>query len=306
MKKLSNAVCRRINRWMLGAALLAGGALAHADTVVFEDSTGKVVNSALSVGGTSYSVDWYLPSGTASALINVQHGFSRGCGNLRDTSKRMMANGLMVLCINADMSGGAPALAETLGNALVGGQITTPDGRQLPDRIIVGGHSAGGHFATRLGWKLNQIAPHRLLGAILFDPVAAGGFTDNLVAISGAGARPVYAITSNSSLCNQFNNAYGALRQIRSAALASGRDGFVGLQLKSWSTHVDSEGNNTNLIGYAACLQSPPKSYNTGYLRDLSSQWAFDLANGVKMPTAYPGGSYVNALLNGKWATLIQ
>jgi hypothetical protein len=43
-----------------------------------------------------------------------------------------------------------------------------------------------------------------------------------------------------------------------------------------------------------------------GYLRDLSSQWAFDLANGVKMPTAYPGGSYINSLLSGKWAALIQ
>ncbi|WP_374593260.1 alpha/beta hydrolase [Aquabacterium sp.] len=293
-------------RFASAAALLGGCLAAQADTVVFQDSTGKVINASLNVGGTNYSVDWYLPSGTASALVTVQHGFSRGCGNLRDTSKRMMANGLMVFCMNANMSGGAPALAETLGDALVNGGIVTPDGRGIPAKIIVGGHSAGGHFATRLGWKLNQIAPSRLLGSILFDPVAAGGFTDNLVAISNAGQRPVYAITSNSSLCNQFNNAYGALRQIRNAALANGRDGFVGLQLTSWSTHVDSEGNNTDIIGYGACLQSPPKSTNIGYLRDLSSQWAFDLANGVKMPTAYPGGSYVNSLLTGKWATLIQ
>lgn len=288
------------------ALLLGSGAVSQADTVVFQDSTGKVVNTTLNVGGSNYSVDWYLPSGTASALLVAEHGFSRGCGNLRDTSKRIMANGLMVFCMNANMTGGAPALAETLGDTLVNGNVVTPDGRGIPTKIIVGGHSAGGHFATRLGWKLQQIAPNRLLGAILFDPVAAGGFTNNLVAISNGGARPVYAITSNSSLCNQFNNAYGALRQIRNAALANGHDGFVGLQLTSWSTHVDSEGNNTDIIGYGACLQSPPKSYNTGYLRDLSSQWAFDLANGVKMPTAYPGGSYVNSLLTGKWAALIQ
>lgn len=288
-------------------ALVCASAASHAaDKVVFQDSTGQVINTQLVVGGTSYSVDWYLPSGTASALVTVQHGFSRGCGNQRDTSKRMMANGLMVFCMNANMAGGAPALAETLGDALVSGSVVTPDGRSIPNKIIVGGHSAGGHFASRLGWKLQQIAPSRLAGAILFDPVAAGGFTDNLVAISSGGSRPVYAITSNSSLCNQFNNAYGALTQIRNAAMTNGRDGFVGLQLTSWSTHVDSEGNNTDVIGYGACLQSPPKGYNTSYLRDLSSQWAFDIANGVKMPTAYPGGSYVNSLITGKWAKLIQ
>lgn len=288
------------------ATLVCAGAASQADTVVFQDSTGKVVNSTLVVGGTSYSVDWYLPSGTASALVVVEHGFSRGCGNLRDTSKRIMANGLMVFCMNANMAGGAPNKAEALGDALVSGTVITPDGRYVPDKIIVGGHSAGGHFASRLGWKLQQVAPNRLLGAILFDPVAAGGFTDNLVAISNGGQRPVYAITSNPSLCNQFNNAYGALKQIRNAAIANGHDGFVGLQLTSASTHVDSEGNNTDVIGYGACLQLPPKAYNTAYLRDLSSQWAYDMANGVRMPTAYPGGSTINSLLNGNWAKLIQ
>ena len=51
------------------ALLLGAGAASRADTVVFQDSTGKVVNTTLNVGGSSYSVDWYLPSGTASALM---------------------------------------------------------------------------------------------------------------------------------------------------------------------------------------------------------------------------------------------
>ncbi len=279
---------------------------AHADTIVSKDATGTVINSQLTVAGTSYSVDWYLPAATALGLVTVEHGFSRGCGNLRDTSKRIMANGLMVLCVNANMSGGNPALAEALADTLINGSIHTPDGRVVPYKIAVGGHSAGGHFASRVGWKIQQIAPTRLAGAILFDPVAAEGFTDNLMAISQNGQRPVYAVTSNGSLCNSFNNAYGALKQVRSFALSNGRDGFVGLQLTYQSTHVDSEGNNTNFIGYSACLQAPPRSDNTAYLRDLSSQWAFDVINNVRNPAAYPGGSYVNTLLTNKRASLIQ
>ena len=288
------------------ATLLLCSVGANADTIVSKDSTGSVINSQLTVAGTSYSVDWYLPNANASGLVTVQHGFSRGCGNLRDTSKRIMANGLMVLCVNANMSGGNPSLAEALANALINGNITTPDGRVMPFKIAVGGHSAGGHFASRVGWKIQQIAPARLAGAILFDPVAADGFTDNLMAISQNGQRPVYAVTSNGGICNSFNNAYGALKQVRSFAVSNGRDGFVGLQLTNASTHVDSEGNNTDLIGYGACLQAPPKAENTAYLRDLSSQWAFDVINNVRNPAAYPNGSYINTLLTNKRASLIQ
>ena len=296
------------SRFAIIAAVLCTciASTANADTIVFKDATGTVVNSQLTVGGTSYNVDWYLPTSATTGLLTVQHGFSRGCGNLRDTSKRIMANGVMVLCVNANMSGGNPSLAEALADTLVNGQVLTPDGRVVPYKIAVGGHSAGGHFASRVGWKLQQIAPARLTGAILFDPVAQDGFTDNLMAISQNGQRPVYSVTSNGGICNSFNNAYGALKQVRSFAISNGRDGFVGLQLTYFSDHVDSEGNNTDFIGYSACLQAPPRSDNTAYLRDLSSQWAFDMFNNVRNPAAYPGGTYVNTLLNNRRASLIQ
>lgn len=116
------------------ATLLLCSTGAHADTIVSKDSTGSVINSQLTIAGTSYSVDWYLPNANASGLVTVQHGFSRGCGNLRDTSKRIMANGLMVLCVNANMSGGNPSLAEALADTLVNGNITTPDGRVMPSK----------------------------------------------------------------------------------------------------------------------------------------------------------------------------
>ncbi len=298
-----------IRHWLVAAAFAAAATTsvtASADTVVYSGADGQVINAQLTVGGTSWNVDWYLPSTPAAALVTVQHGFSRGCGNLRDTSKRIMGRGLMVLCLNAPMSGGNPELAAQLGDLIASRLMVAPGGVPVPANTIVGGHSAGGHFATAVGARLAQNGYPNLLGALLFDPVASGGFTNNLVAISNYGQRPVYAITANGSVCNMFNNAYGALRQISDAARNSGRDGFVGLQLTSASTHVDVEGNNTDFIGWSACLGLPPKSYNTAYLRDLSAAWANDMARGTRDTNAYPGGGYVQTLIANKRAKTIN
>lgn len=285
-------------------AIFAGGALA--ETTVYSGPDGKVVNAQLSVGGTSWNVDWYVPSSPAAALVTLQHGFSRGCGNYRDTSKRIMQRGLMVLCLNAPMSGGNPALAAQFADLIASRSMVAPGGVAVPENVIVGGHSAGGHFASAVGARLAIVDYPYLKGALLFDPVAAGGFTNNLVAISGYGQRPVYAITANGGVCNMLNNAYGALRQISDAARNSGQDGFVGLQLTSGSTHVDAEGNNTDFVGYSACLNLPPRASNTAYLRDLSAAWANDLARGTRDANAYPGGAYVQNLIANKKAKTIN
>lgn len=295
-----------IRKWLIAATITFFSVNAFADKIVYSGPDGKVVNTQLAVGGTSWNVDWYIPSSPAAALVTLQHGFSRGCGNYRDTSKRIMGRGLMVLCLNAPMSGGNPALAAQLADLIASGALVAPDNVVVPANTIVGGHSAGGHFASAVGARLAVVGYPYLKGALLFDPVAAGGFTDNLVAISGYGQRPVYAITANGGICNMYNNAYGALRQISNAARSSGRDGFVGLQLTSGSTHVDSEGNNTDFVGYSACLNLPPKSSNTAYLRDLSAAWASDLARGTRDDNAYPGGAYVQSLIANKKAKTIN
>ena len=73
----------------------------------------------------------------------------------------------------------------------------------LAQQIIVGGHSAGARFAVRLGERLAALAPQRLAGALLFDPVATPGFEAQLP----------------------------ALRRVRQDALDAGHEGFVGVQL---------------------------------------------------------------------------
>ncbi|MBT9597919.1 MAG: alpha/beta fold hydrolase [Vitreoscilla sp.] len=286
----------------LGAAL-ADPAAAETDAA---PEAGSIVKAPLTLGNKTYTAFWHLPAGEPLGFIQVQHGFSRNCNHQRDTIARFMNQGLMALCLNADMSGGNPALADRLAAALVAG-LTAPDGRPVPEMIVVAGHSAGGHFASRLGWTLASLVPQRLVGAVLFDPVAAdSSFTTNLRGVSAAGQRPVLAVSANAGACNAQNNAYPALRRVQAEALAAGRDGFVGLQLTDRSTHVDSEGNNTDFLGWSACFQGKPRPVNTGTLRDLTSTWARDQVTGLRTLPAYPGGSGVEALLAAGDAVLID
>ncbi len=283
---------------LLALAFTAGLCSPHAslaaDITVYQNAQGKVLNTQTTVAGTSWNADWYLPNGTPVGLMTVQHGFSRGCGNLRNVSLNLMQRGIMVMCLNAPMSGGNPALGQALGDALADGTLPVPEGRPLPSRFVVGGHSAGGHFASVVGRRLAERGVAGFRGAVLFDPVAAGGFTDNLLAISGGGTRGVFAITSRSNVCNQFNNAHGALKTVSNP--------FVGVQMTNKSTHVDAEGYNTDFIGHAACLQGHPTGMNAQIVQDMSGVWAADLLNGTRNPDHYPGGSYLNS--HQQWGNL--
>ncbi len=249
----------------------------------YSSSTSRCINTNVTVGGTSYNADWYLPNGTASGLMLLEHGFTRGCGNLRGTSKAIAEKGVMVLCLNADMTGGNASLGNALGNAIADRALVPPLGKPLPTATIVGGHSAGGHFASVVGARLAARGFGGLKGAVLFDPVASDGFSANLAAISANGTRPVLSVAARPSVANLSNNSFGALKALPNA--------FVGVQLV-WtgfvfgvpyggSCHTDVEGENTDVIGTAGALCSPNKT-QTARLRDFGSTWAKDLATGTR------------------------
>ncbi|WP_104106271.1 alpha/beta hydrolase [Nocardioides sp. 616] len=273
-----------------GLIALAPGVQAAAPVACnnYSSSTSSCVNTQIVVDGASHSADWYLPSGSASALMVLNHGFSRGCGNLRGTSKAIAEKGVMVLCVNGDMTAGNPELAAALGDLMTQRALTPPAGKPLPRRYVVGGHSAGGHFASELGSRLDANGYNNFAGAILFDPVAAGGFTANLQAISDGGKRPVLAVTARPSVTNLFNNSAEALIGLANP--------YVGIQLvwskytlgipTGGSCHIDVEGENTDAIGVigAGCSANATQ---TARLRDFGSSWAKDLATGSRTSAYY-------------------
>lgn len=257
------------------------------------------VPGQLEIDGRTYDVTWGVPTGAPLALAVVEHGFTRRCDNLRGTLDAWVAAGLLTLCIDAPMTGGNPALADALAALMVGEGLLGPDGLPVPARTVVGGHSAGGAFAVRLGWQLAQQAPDRIAGAVLFDPVGAGGgFVEQLRGLAGFGQRPVLAVTANASACNAQNNAYPGLRAVAADDVAAGGDGFVGVQLLQSSTHVDAEGSDGNALGWVACRQGPPRPANVRTLRQLTAAWAADLAQGLRTPDFYPGGGVLQPLLD--------
>jgi len=298
-----------ISGTMLGGMLgLAPGAQA-ADVACnnYSSSTSTCVNTQIVIAGESHSADWYLPAGTASALMVLNHGFSRGCGNLRGTSKAIAEKGVMVLCVNGDMTAGNPALAQALGDLMTQRALTPPSGKALPHRYLVGGHSAGGHFASELGARIDANGYNDFAGAILFDPVASGGFTANLEAISDGGARPVLAVTARPSVINLFNNSADALIGLSTD--------YVGIQLvwskyvlgmpTGGSCHIDVEGENTDVIGVAGALCSP-SSTQTARLRDFGSAWAKDLATGTHTSAYYCTDADVVSTCGSKVKALVD
>jgi len=276
-------VSRRAAALLLSAALLGGCAsVAPIDAL---DEGGRIVSAPLPLADAQPLATWYLPSTEPTALVLLQHGFSRQCANLRETSRRLMRSSLMVLCVEASMAAGNPQLADALALALANGGVSPPD-RALPVRIIVGGHSAGAAFAVRVGVRLDDVAPQRLAGALLFDPVAAEGFAEQLLRISDAGRRPVLALLAAAHGCNAQSNTLPALREVRHAARMAGRSAFVGVQFGAEATHVDVEGEDGDWIGRSAC--GPPTPANVEALRSLAVAWAVAMAAG-RAPEPAPG-----------------
>ena len=265
-----------IAAWL--AVLVAFGGCASAPPSKEPDAAGEIVGATLQIDGTGYAAHWYLPSQEAAALIVLQPGYTRHCRHLRGTTLALTAAGVMALCIDASMAAGNPALAEALAARLVTG-LEPPQGRALPATIIVGGHSAGGRFAARLGARLAELAPERLAGALLFDPVATAGFERDLRSISDAGLRPVVAVLAGAHACNAELNGAPALRRVRQDALAAGRTAFVGIQLTEGATHADVEGEDSDWIAALACGRPLPA--NVALLRAWAVRWTRDIAQGA-------------------------
>lgn len=255
----------------------------------------RQVPGTLVIGGNEYDVAWGLPAAAPVGLAVVEHGFTRRCANIAGTLEALVARGLLTLCVDANMTAGNPQLADALA-ALITTGLSTPDGVPVPERIVVGGHSAGGAFAVRLGYTLAQLAPQRLAGAVLFDPVAAMGFSDQIRALAGSGARPVRSLSALAGGCNAQLNALPGLRAVAADAAAEGADAFVGVQLIDRSTHVDAEGGDSDVLAWAACRQGPPRPANVRVLRELAAVWAADLALDRRSADYYPGGDVLENL----------
>jgi hypothetical protein len=279
-------------------ALVAGcaGTPSPAPVAAATEPRASIAFGQFEFQGQRLDTEWSLPASAPAGLVLVQHGFTRRCANLRTTAQRIAEQGAMTLCLNAEMAGGSPLLADALAAAILQG-LTAPDGRPVPRRVVVAGHSAGAVFAARVGRALAWADPSVLAGAILFDPVAVSDFADDLDGVSDAGQRPVLAVMAASAGCNARHSAMPALHRVAERARAAGADDFVGVELTAGSTHVDAEGDDTEWMAVRACGQGAPSPANSEALRTLASRWALDALRGTREADAYPGRPYLDDLV---------
>lgn len=227
------------------------------------------------------TTEWQLPDGEPRAWVLLQHGFGRHCANLRETARRLARNGLATLCLQADMADGAPALAALVARALQapsGAQLGVPGSTVAAQRWVLAGHSAGALFAARVGQALVQMAPQRVAGLVLLDPVGGPALANALSAVSAQGLRPVWALLAPPSRCNAQQQALPALRQIRAEALTAGRSGFVGMELLGSATHLDAEGEDTEALAVWLCGEGRPQPASTEIWRRLLLDWSLSVS----------------------------
>lgn len=215
---------------------------------------------SLEIAGQGYPAQWTYPAGRAEVLLVLEHGFARRCSHLKTTARRLADAGALVLCLDVPMAGGNPALAEALAGWLAG-DLRDPQGRALPPRVVVGGLSAGAAFAARLGARLDALAPQRLAGALLLDPVATPSLGEDLQRIAQQGRRPVLALLAPPHACNAMNNVLPALRAA----------GIEPVMLGPAATHLDAEGEDGDWVGEQACGRALPAQSES--LRAQAAAW---------------------------------
>ncbi len=282
-------------------AVVSTFACLHASAA--EPSAVDVRPSQVAVGGVVYEAIWYLPQAVPLGLVVMEHGFTRRCENLRNTTVKVAETRLVVLCLSAPMAGGNLALAEALAADIAGGALRLPEDGELPIKVLAAGHSAGSVFAARLASTLLALAPDRVRGLVMMDPVATGSLRDDILMVAASGIRPVLAITTNPSPCNAFNSAHADLMVLSDELKSAGQDPFVGVQLIRGSSHVDFEGEDSDVLSSALC--GWPRRDNVEAARTLVATWASDIVQGLRSPSYYPGGSYVERLFTRDRAALI-
>ena len=250
----------------------------------------------LDLGERSLPVHWAWPApsqGAPQALLLLQHGFARQCDRLRATTQALVAEGVMALCIDADMAGGNPALAREVAQTLLDGRLA-PDGAALPYRIIVGGHSAGALFALHVGAALHAATPDRLAGALLLDPVATAGpaYAAALAAVSDGGRRRITAVLAPPAPCNARGNAVPALAALasaqRSSAARTDASNGVEIHLLADGSHLDAEGEDTTALAVRACGGTAPQPLAVQRLRALAAQAMQQMTLTAPRPMAPP------------------
>ncbi|MET9200385.1 alpha/beta hydrolase [Gordonia sp. NPDC003585] len=269
---------------------------------------------------------WYIPARQPTALVWLQHGFSRSARNLDTMARAYAAGGFLVVApdldsVNlagcgvayniADNAAFARTIADVFGHA---SEPDSPLARSLrsaaasrhrdvamPGPMIFSGHSAGGEFVLMAADALRIADPtayRRLRGLMLFDPVNSffGSHFVTAAADLAAARLPIRVIASQPSFSNTFGIGVSILQRTT-------HQKFLGVRLVT-GIHIDVEMESTDLIGVLSGLGAP-RPRNGRVIRTLATHWSSDMVSHTVTPAFYPGGSYYRFLLRTNTITTL-
>ncbi|WP_232715819.1 alpha/beta hydrolase family protein [Gordonia metallireducens] len=270
---------------------------------------------------------WYFPAGRPTALVWLQHGFSRSAANLDALAHSYASTGFLVVSPTLDsvnLTGCAvayniadnSAFARTIGGVFGSGRdegsplatslVRAQKAAHRPDvtmpyRMVFAGHSAGGEFVVVAADALRRSDPaayRRLAGLMLFDPVNSffGAHFASAAASLGADRLPIRVIASQPSVSNTFESGVSILQRTT-------RQDFLGSRLVT-GVHIDAEGESTDLIGELSEL-AVPRPRNGRVIHTLATGWSSDMVAGTVTRTYYPGGRYYDLLLSTATVTTL-
>ncbi|SDU60133.1 alpha/beta hydrolase [Gordonia westfalica] len=300
------------------AAPAAPAPVVVSSSVIATECAGKPVQVA---------ARWYFPPGRPTALVWLQHGFSRTAANLDSLARSYASAGFLVVSPTLDSVnlGGCAvafniadnaAFARTVGGVFGSGRdaagplgtslVRARDAAHRPDvtmpyRMVFAGHSAGGEFVVVAADALRRADPaayRRLAGIMLFDPVNSffGTHFASAAASLGAARLPIRVLASQPSVSNTFESGVSVLQRTT-------RQEFLGSRLVT-GIHIDAEGDSTDLIGEVSEL-AVPRPRNGRVIRALATGWSSDMVADSVTPTYYPGGRYYDLLLTTRTVTTL-
>ena len=228
--------------------------------------------------GVNIPLTWLIPSESIAgprALVILQHGMMRNAEKMMALAQSLVSRNIeVVLPTMKDSQNLDEALPKLFAEAFELKQAD-PQGRAIPEKLILAGFSAGARFLSQVAPLINKSRTIR--GVILLDPVTGNR------PIQQMGVRipvPYFTMFAKPSTCNANGVAF--------PLFASGRYETHGFRLKT-ASHCDFEGESSDALCYLSCGSSPQE--NKAVIQKFATEWISALIDSDSPSADYlPGG----------------
>lgn len=232
-------------------------------------------------------VTWFLPAGSPTAVVWLQHGFARSRRRMTPLASFLAGHGFAVLTTTlrtvdplartVQNLGGNTAFLDSVAGALATGLPAAWRQAGLsgtpPQHLLAAGHSAGGDAAAYVVGQLARRGDIDLAGAVLLDPVksVSGSNMADGLRLSRDVSLPIRIVAAAPSRCN--NHGSGVATAVSELA------GFAGVRLTSGS-HLDAEGVDADRL--AALFCGAPLAANVVALQRLTNLWLLGMLDATR------------------------